>query len=99
MHICYSAPRRRRVMEHKLEWPITRQQLYKCGWTREMQIERRKCKRCPKTIEFWRTPDQKLHPIEERPDGQLVSHFSTCPNAGEFRNRAKLKVEQGELFG
>jgi len=99
VHICYSEPPRRKRMPEKIEWPITRKQLYQYGWSKAMKIPPRACKRCNVKIEFWFTPDKKLHPIEETVDG-LFSHFATCPYADDFRRERKIaKIStQGELF-
>lgn len=113
MHICYSAPRKsprpsRKQMEKnaaKLEWPATRKALYAAGYQREMHRPARPCKVCGVRIEFWRTPDGKLMPVEldphSTPDApRMLCHFATCPGAEKFRKpEHQPRPRQKELFG
>lgn len=41
-----------------------------------------KCKSCHADIEFWRTPKGKHIPLDA---GTLEPHWSTCPNAKDYR--------------
>lgn len=41
-----------------------------------------KCKGCDAEIAWYRTPKGKNIPLDE---GTLVPHWSTCPNAADFR--------------
>ena len=87
-------------MSAKLTWPLTRKQLYAAGYVREFTIPPRPCRRCGVRIEFWRTPENKLMPIEEseRAD-EMLCHFNTCPHAEEFRKpEEKQRPIQKELF-
>ena len=44
-----------------------------------------KCKKCgADDLIFAKTKNGKLMPIHWKPEG-FISHFSDCPNAGEFR--------------
>ena len=84
-----------------ITWPASRKDLYAAGYVRDFTIPPRPCKRCGKRIEFWRTPQANLMPLEESETAAnvMLCHFATCPHAEEFR---KSKIEttptQRELF-
>jgi hypothetical protein len=87
--------------EEKLTWPATRKELYAHGYVRAMHIPSRPCRKCGTRIEFWRTPDNQLMPLEptQGRDAPLLCHFATCPNAKEFRRpEYKPRPTQKELF-
>jgi len=84
----------------KIKLPATREQLEAAGYREELS---RLCKRCSRQIEFWRTPNGSLAPLEvEIVGGEWlrVSHFETCPFANEFRKATPppQKSKQGELW-
>jgi predicted amidophosphoribosyltransferase len=72
-------------------FPATRGELTEAGWE---LIYVRNCKKCQKSLEFWRNEKKKLCPLEiMKPGYKLQSHFATCPFAESFR-----KPEQPTLF-
>jgi hypothetical protein len=84
-----------------LRWPATRQELYAAGYQRELMRPARPCKRCGTRIEFWKTPDRQLMPIEvgKEDSNELYCHFATCPHADEFRKeQGPPRAKQRELF-
>lgn len=100
VHMRMAKQPRRREKFMGLRWPATRKELYAAGYVRLMDRPPRPCKRCGRQIQFWRTPDGNTMPIEiskENPD-ELLCHFATCPNAGEFRKSLEVKPKQGDLF-
>ncbi len=107
MFIDYSAPRKpsKKQMQKKLEWPSTRKTLYAAGYARDLQAPSRPCKLCGVKIEFWRTPEGKLMPLEVDPLSMpnapmLLCHFATCPEAEKFRKpQHQPRPRQKELFG
>src|SRR5579872_4856279 len=74
-----------------MTWPAERQALVLAGYRFKYA---RPCRLCKATIEFWSTPNRKLIPLDRQADERRVPHWSTCPNAAEFRKSAK----QGDLF-
>ena len=48
-----------------------------------------RCKGCGEEIEWWITPKEKKMPFNLMPadDSPAVTHFTTCPDAEEFRRR------------
>lgn len=44
-----------------------------------------RCSRCRAPITWYRTPNMKLMPFDKE---TLVTHWSTCPFAKEFRRKA-----------
>ena len=84
-----------------LTWPMTRKELYVAGYARQFNIPPRPCKLCGIRIEFWRTPANKIMPIEENPEhkDEMLCHFNTCPHADKFRKpEEKQRPIQKELF-
>lgn len=85
-----------------MKWPATRNELYRAGYQREFEIPTRPCKRCNTSIEFWRTPEGKLMPLEPSPENknEMLCHYATCPHADEFRKEKKIEKEsmQPSLF-
>lgn len=73
-----------------MNFPATRGELSEARWE---LVYIRNCKRCAKSLEFWRTDKNKFAPLEVIEGNKLQSHFSTCPFADEFR-----KKEQPRLF-
>ena len=43
------------------------------------------CKGCGATVEWFTTPKGKKMPMDVDTAGNVVSHFSTCKNAEDFR--------------
>jgi hypothetical protein len=86
--VCGPKPR-----EKKEFWPAERTKLTIAGYRFKYA---RACRLCRAQIEFWSTPEHKLIPLDRRTDERRVPHWSTCPDAAEFRK--KHKIEQGELF-
>ena len=60
------------------------------GWLKEMDQRTASCRSCDQVIRWGTTQKGKKVPmdLEPGPDGKLVSHFSTCPNADSHRRRA-----------
>lgn len=73
-----------------MTFPATRGDLTAAGW--ELAFIRN-CRRCAKSLEFWRAHDKVFHPLEIVDGNKLQTHFSTCPFAKEFR-----KPKQQALF-
>jgi VRR-NUC domain len=99
-HIKVAKRPRRRTKFMGLRWPATRKELYAAGYVREMTMASRPCKRCGIVIQFWRTPDKKLMPIEESKEdaNELLCHFNTCPHAEEFRKPQEIKAKQARAL-
>ncbi len=62
-----------------MTFPKTDTQLTAQGYTFE---DKTKCRSCHAEIEFWLTPKGRHMPLNA---GTLEPHWSTCPNAKEFR--------------
>lgn len=64
-----------------MSFPKTDSELVKAGYTYESKS---RCigPDCNDEIEWWRTPKGKRIPLDS---GTLESHWSTCPNAEDFR--------------
>ncbi|HXP82598.1 MAG TPA: hypothetical protein VN976_22050 [Verrucomicrobiae bacterium] len=85
-----------------MKLPATHAELIAAGWRPR---SRRHCRLCNATIEFWKTLAGKIEPLEltlleAKP--VYVSHWETCPRAGEFKRPEKKKApdpESGKLFG
>ena len=43
------------------------------------------CRGCAEIIEWWVAPSGKKMPMDVHTDGTVLSHFSTCPKAANFR--------------
>jgi hypothetical protein len=43
------------------------------------------CRGCGASVEWWITPKGKRMPMDVDADGNCEPHWSTCPNAKEFR--------------
>lgn len=89
----------------KVTLPATPDELRRAGWHIEVK---RACRMCGTLLEFWRTRNEKLMPLEAVPtpgDGlwRLVSHFATCPHADKFRREpakaGQVAPKQQSLFG
>lgn len=87
-----------------MNFPCTREQLKTYGYRFEFA---RKCKRCNQDLEFYRTPNKKLAPMEQVIVGdkwQMDSHFKTCVFRDDFRTapppakKAAAKPKQKSLF-
>lgn len=74
-----------------ITWPTSRAKLQLAGY--HLKYARR-CRLCDALIEFWRTPANKMMPLDRRPDDTFTPHHSTCPRVEEFRQ----KTNQNELF-
>lgn len=84
-----------------MKFPMTREQVKEAGYKYEFS---RACRRCNQHLEFYRTPNKALSPLEPVIiDGvwYMDSHFKTCPYRDEFKKSgtAKKKPDQGDLFG
>lgn len=62
-----------------MPFPKTDTELAARGYTFDGKAH---CKGCNAEIEWWTTPKNKHIPLDP---GTLVPHWSTCPNAKEFR--------------
>lgn len=62
-----------------MPFPKTDTELNQAGYSFEQKTT---CRACKKEIEFWLTPKGKHIPLDA---GTLEPHWSTCPNANEFR--------------
>lgn len=84
-----------------MKFPMTREQVKEAGYKFEFA---RPCKRCNAHLEFYRTPNNALSPLESviiDAVWYMDSHFKTCPFRDEFKKSATTppKAEQGDLFG
>lgn len=87
-----------------MKFPATRWQIKDAGYVFEYA---RDCKRCNAHLEFYRTPANRLSPLEAvlvNDVWLMDSHFKTCPFADEFHKKsaptsAPKKPDQGDLFG
>ncbi len=69
-------------------WPYkTLDDLTAAGYRFE-GTSRCRSRRCDREIEWWRTPKGKAIPLD--PDTK-EPHFSTCPDAEEFRKKEERK--------
>ena len=62
-----------------MPFPKTDTEFNQAGYVYE---NKGKCRGCGADIEWWRTPKGKAMPLDA---GTLEPHWSTCPNAKEFR--------------
>lgn len=62
-----------------MEFPKTPQEMIDAGY-----VMKRKnlCRGCKADIEWWATPRGKMMPVNP---GTATPHWSTCPNADDFR--------------
>ena len=70
-----------------MPFPATLSALEAAGYTYSNQAQ---CRACLRLIEFWVTPLGRRIPIDAMSmgaDAPVVSHFATCPAAGDFRRR------------
>ena len=71
-----------------MPFPKTRDELIAAGYRFENHS---RCTgvHCGKEIEWYRTPKGKTMPFNVMPEGssRAETHFSTCPDAEEFRSR------------
>jgi hypothetical protein len=65
-----------------MPFPTTIEELKAAGYVFENHAN---CRGCGETIEWWKTPRGKKMPMDVDQDGNCESHFSTCPNAKNFR--------------
>ena len=81
------------MTNRKPSFPETRSGLEAAGY---QFLNRTRCRACPATIEFWRKVPNAPMPMEELPDGRIISHFRVCPQAERFRKEkvAKVKAEK-----
>ncbi len=65
-------------------FPKTVDELIKAGY---VYIEHRPCtgRHCEAIIELYRTPGGKTMPLDVDDAGNVVSHWSTCKDAAQFR--------------
>jgi len=69
-----------------MAFPPTREALKTAGYRFDNHAS---CRGCHEEIEWWFTPKGGKMPFNLMPTGDspAVTHFSTCPNAEEFRRR------------
>lgn len=93
--VCGPKPRvsKQKANPEPTGWPTSRHKMQLAGYRLQYA---RACKLCKAQIEFWKTPSGKLMPLDRRPDDTFMPHWSTCPNAADFRK--KHNITQGELF-
>lgn len=65
-----------------MSFPTTEDGLIKAGYSPPANNKPARCSSCKAEIEWWRTPKGKNIPLDS---GTLVPHWSTCPNAADFR--------------
>lgn len=65
-----------------MPFPKTLDELIGSGYKFDMDA---KCKGCGAAIEWWITPSNRKMPMDVDEKGNVLSHFSTCPNAKDFR--------------
>ena len=65
-----------------MPFPRTESELVKAGYEPPKAPSR--CRGCGAEIEFWRTPKGKIIPLDA---GTLEVHWSTCPQAEQFRSQ------------
>jgi hypothetical protein len=54
-----------------------------------------KCKGCGKQIEFWRTPMNRMLPLDRDViTGKVTPHWATCEQAERFRRRTHGEKEE-----
>jgi len=62
-----------------MAFPKTLDEMTAAGYRHEGTA---KCKACQADIEWWHTPNGKKIPMDH---GTATPHWSTCPNAEDFR--------------
>lgn len=71
-----------------MAFPRTRDELIAAGYNFE---DHARCKgvNCRQEIEYWTTKNGKRMPFDLMPQGdsKAITHFTTCPDAEEFRSR------------
>jgi hypothetical protein len=67
-----------------MPFPTTIDELRKAGYLYDSTTP---CRLCRVTIEFWKTPANKLTPLEIDGQGKVTPHFATCPHADKFRKK------------
>lgn len=65
-------------------WPKTKAELEAEGYSYERSHTCRG-KDCKRTIEFWRSKNNKLVPLTRADIGLYQPHWQDCPNADDFR--------------
>lgn len=65
-----------------MPFPETVDQLIKAGYKFDRDAN---CRGCGNAIEWWITPNNRKMPMDVDELGNVESHFSTCPQAKEFR--------------
>jgi hypothetical protein len=63
------------------KFPASVEELKAAGYEPTRQAATQ-CKACKAAIEFWRTPKNKMIPLNV---GTYVPHWATCPEAKRFR--------------
>lgn len=67
-----------------MPFPTTIEELHKAGYKYESH---KTCagRTCEAVIELWRTPAGQIIPLDIDDKGNVVPHWSRCPNAEQFR--------------
>jgi hypothetical protein len=80
-----------------MPFPPTRDELIAAGY-RFSEHARCRGEDCQREIEWWKTKDGKAMPIDLMLDGtsKPVPHWTTCPNANDFR-RNKKNEDRGKI--
>lgn len=65
-----------------MPFPTTVEELKAAGYVFSNDAN---CRGCGSRIEWWTTPKGKKMPMDVDESGNCVSHWSTCPNAKDFR--------------
>jgi hypothetical protein len=65
-----------------MPFPETLEELKNAGYIFSNQAN---CRGCGAAIEWFTTPSGKKMPFDVDKDGNIESHFATCPKADTFR--------------
>lgn len=69
-----------------MPFPKTEDELTAAGYAVEQETAR--CRKCQAPIRWYRTPKDRLIPMDLPDDtGEVKAHFTTCPFADEFRRK------------
>lgn len=71
-----------------MEFPKTHEGLIDAGYTYGGVG---KCRACSADMLWYKTPSGKSIPLDV---GTFIAHFSTCPNAADFRKSTPAKQER-----
>jgi hypothetical protein len=65
-----------------MPFPQTTQELLAAGYKFDNDAN---CRGCGASIEWWITPKHKRMPMDVHADDTVEPHWSTCPEAKEFK--------------